>query len=164
MTAHTVSVFKFRVSSAPDVRVSTTPPVILPPGIQSPPASVVDSSFCGFRSVDCPLRLRVDDALAFRREDDKDWVDGWRAQLSCSASRRATLVTHLYTDQELAPEFLQQSLRRSLGPALGSAQHNQAQIEKLQILSWNLVLHVAQINAPWRTTSTELGTSSFLKK
>ena len=33
----------------PDVRVPTTPPVSLPPGIQSPPASDVDSSLSGFR-------------------------------------------------------------------------------------------------------------------
>ena len=123
-----------------------------------------DSSLCGFRSVDCPLRLRVDDAIAFRREDDKDWVDGWRAQLSCSASRRATLVTHLFSEQEPAHEFLQQSPCRSPGPTLGSGQRSLRQTEKLQILSWNLVLHVAQINAPWPATSTDLGTSSVLKK
>ena len=42
-----------------DVRVPTTPPVSLPPGIQSLPASDVDSSLSGFLSADCPLRLRV---------------------------------------------------------------------------------------------------------
>ena len=35
----------------------TTPPVCLPPGIQSPPASDADDSLAGFRAVDCPLRV-----------------------------------------------------------------------------------------------------------
>ena len=88
----------------PDVRVPTTPLVSLPPGRQSPPGSDVDSSLSGFRSVDCPLRLRVM-AFACLREDDKDWIDGWRTQLSSSATRHA----HLYTYQEPAPKLLQQS-------------------------------------------------------
>ena len=74
----------------------TTSPVSLPPGIQSPPATNVDSALSGFRSVDCPLRLRVDGAFACLRDDDEVWIDGWRA-LS-SASRHATLVAHLYPD------------------------------------------------------------------
>ena len=28
------------------------------------------------RAVDCPLRLRVDDAVSGIREDDEGWVDG----------------------------------------------------------------------------------------
>ena len=117
-----------------DVRVPTTAPVSPPPGIQSPPASdVVDTSLSGFRSVDCPFRLRVDDAFSCLREDDKDWIDGWRAQLSCSASRHASVLTHLHTDQEPAPEFLQQSPRRSLGPALGSGQRSRRQTDEFQV-------------------------------
>ena len=91
----------------------------------------------GFRSVDCPLRLRVDDALACLHEDDKDWFDEWRTQLSCWASRHATLVTHLFPDQEPPPEFLKKSPRRSHGSALGSHQHSWRLTDKIQILSWN---------------------------
>ena len=55
-----------------------------------------DSSLTGFRTVDCPQRLRVDDAFWSDQEDDNDWVDPWRTQLSSSASRHATLVSPLY--------------------------------------------------------------------
>ena len=57
----------------PDHRVPTTPPA----GFPWPPASDADSSLTGFRPVDCPFRLRVDDAFACYREDDKDWIDAW---------------------------------------------------------------------------------------
>ena len=46
-----------------DVRVPPTPPVSLPPGIQSPPASDIGSTLTSFRAVDCPVRLREDDAF-----------------------------------------------------------------------------------------------------
>ena len=55
----------------------TAPPDSLPPGFQSPPASDADSSLAGFRQVDCPLRLRVDDAFSSYQEDDSNWdIDG----------------------------------------------------------------------------------------
>ena len=68
----------------------TSPPVCLPPGFQSPSVSYADSTLTGFRAVDCPLRLRVDDGFACYREDDRDWMNSWRTQQSCSASRHAT--------------------------------------------------------------------------
>ena len=79
----------------PDSRMPSTPPVSLPPGFRSPSASDADSTFAGFRSFDCPLRLRVEDAFSCYREDDSDWVDAWCVQLSCLVSRHATLVAHL---------------------------------------------------------------------
>ena len=45
-------------------------------------------------------------------EDDSDWSDAWRTLLSCSASRHATLASHLHADRKPAPEFLEQSYRR----------------------------------------------------
>ena len=72
---------------------------------------------CGFRSVDCPLRHLLAVAKTIRIG-----LTAGVAQLSCSASGHTTLVTHLYTDQEPAPEFLQQSPRPTV---------------KLQVLSWN---------------------------
>ena len=47
----------------------------------------VDSTFAGFRAVDCPLRLRVSDAFSCYKEDDSDWMDIWRVQFSCPTSR-----------------------------------------------------------------------------
>ena len=132
MTAHTVGVFKFTASSSPGRSCADDPT-----GQPAPLASDVDSALSGFRSVDCPLRLRVDDAFACLREDDKDWVGGWRTQFSCPTSRHATLVAHLYADQEPSPEFLQQSPRRSPGPALDSGQRSRRQIDKLQVFSRN---------------------------
>ena len=68
-------------SPLPDVRVPTTPPVSLPPCSQSPPASDDDMSLTGFRPVDCPSRLRVDDAFECNREDDRDWCDEMNGNL-----------------------------------------------------------------------------------
>ena len=76
------------------------------------------SSLTGFRPVDCHLRLRVDDALSSYREDDMDWSDAWHTHQSCSSSRHATLISHLFAGCEPAPEFLSQSNRRCPGPAL----------------------------------------------
>ena len=75
-----------------DSRIPTTPPVCLPPGIQSLPASDADRSFARFRPVNCSLPLRVDDACSTNREDDSDWADLWHVQPSCPASRRDTLI------------------------------------------------------------------------
>ena len=99
--------------------------------------SLMPTARTGFRPVDYPLRLRVDDAFACSREDDKDWMDAWRTQKSCLASRHATLISHLYANRELAPEFLEQSPRRSLGLALRSDQRSWRLNDKLQSLSWN---------------------------
>ena len=98
------------------------PPAPLPPGIQSPPAADADSTLTGFRTVDCLLRFRVDDAFACYREDDRDWMDASRTEQSCSESRHTTLISHLYADRE---------------PARRSDQHSRRPTDKLQILSWN---------------------------
>ena len=92
-------------SPPPDDRAPTTLLVSLPPGFQSPPVSDADSTLTGFRAVDCPLRLRVDDASACYRQDDRDWMDAWRVQQSCLASGHTTPSSHLYADQESALEF-----------------------------------------------------------
>ena len=117
--------------------VPTTPLVTLPPGFQSLRSPDADGSLTGFRPVDCPQRLRVDDAFWSDQEYDNDWVDPWRTQLSSSASRHATLVSHLYAGRELAPEFLEKSPRRSPGRALGSDQRSRRETDKFQVLSWN---------------------------
>ena len=67
-------------SPHPNSRIPTTSPVSLPPGSQSPSVSDADSSFAGFRRVDCLMRLRVDDAFSSYREDDSDWDDAWRVR------------------------------------------------------------------------------------
>ena len=41
-----------------------TPPVCPPPGIQPPPAPDADDSLAGFRAVDCPMRLRIDEVFS----------------------------------------------------------------------------------------------------
>ena len=53
-------------------------------------------------------------------------------------SRHAILVVHIHSDQEQTLEFLQQSLRCSLGPVLGSDQRSPRRVDKLQISSWDL--------------------------
>ena len=117
-----MGVFKFTTSSAPGRSCADDP--------CQPPASDADSSLAGFRPLDCPLRLRVDDAFACYREDDKDWIDAWGTQQSCSASRHATLASHLYANREPAPE--EQSPRRSPGHALRSDQRSRRLTDKLQ--------------------------------
>ena len=96
-----------------------TPNVQLPPGIQSPPADA-DGSLTGFRRVDCPLRFRIVEALSSYREDHRDWCGAWRTHQSCSSSRRATLIPHLFTDCEPTPEFFWISRLASLLPPLFS--------------------------------------------
>ena len=46
-----------------DSRIPSTPPVIFPPGIQSPSASDAHNSFAGFRAVDCSMRFRMEGAF-----------------------------------------------------------------------------------------------------
>ena len=120
-----------------DDLVPTTPLVTLPPGFQSLRSPDADGSLIGFRPVDCPQRLRVDDAFWSDQEYDNDCVDPWRTRLSSSASRHATVVSHLYAGRELAPEFLEKSPRRSPGRALGSDQRSRRETDKFQVLSWN---------------------------
>ena len=60
-----------------------------------------------------------------------------RTHLTCSSSRRATLISHLYNDCEPDPEFLDRSPRRSPGLALKSDQPKWQPTDKLQILSGN---------------------------
>ena len=105
---------------------------------------------------DCPHRgcLQVHSFLRPRRSCVDDPT--CHPTTSCSASGHATIVTHLFSDQERALEFLQQ---RSPGPALGSYR-----LISFRSFPGTLVLHVAQINAPWRTMSTGLGTLTVLKQ
>ena len=140
-----------------------TPPGTLPPGFQLSPVSDANSTLTGFRAVDCPLRLRVDDVFVCYCEDDRDWMDAWRTQQSFSASRHATLFSDLYADREPAPDFLDQSLRRAGGLALRSDQRNLRQTDKLPIISWNpglargsdSSLLASYINVPWRVISVQ---------
>ena len=98
--------------SPPDSRIPTTSPVSLPAGILAPPASDFGGTLTGFRAVDCPVRLRV---------DDEGWVDGGRSQLSCSAS----IADRLPWSPTCTPpashlqRFLKKSPRRSHEKALG---------------------------------------------
>ena len=102
----------------PDVRIPTTQNVQPPPSISSSPASDAFGSLTGFRRVYGPLRLRTDDAFSSYREDDSKWNDAWRSHQSCSCSRRATLISHLFNDCEPTPEFLERlALIRSAQPA-----------------------------------------------
>ena len=118
-------------------RIPMTPDVQLPRGIQSPTASDADWSLAGFRRVDCPLRLLIDEAFSSYRDDDGDWCDARRTRQPCSSYRHATLISHLFASHEPAPEFLNLSPRQSPGPALKSDQLSQRPTDKLQILSWN---------------------------
>ena len=106
------------------------------------------------------LRLRADDAFSSYREDDSNWMDAWRVQQSSPASRRDTLISHLFADREPAPEFLEHSPRRSGEPALRSDQPNRRSTEKLQILSWigPLAQRGDQTRVHWQATSTVHGT------
>ena len=145
--------------------VPTTPPARLPPGFQSPPVSDADGSLTGLRQVDCPLRLRVDEAFASYREDDRDGNDAWGTEQSCSASRHVTLISHLFADREPAPEFMEQSPRRFPGPALRSDQRSWRQTDKLQIFSWNHGLArvsdpstpASHLNGPWHVICIQEG-------
>ena len=114
------------------------------------------------RPVGCPLRLRVDDAFGCFRGDDTDWINGWRTQLSCSPKRHAALVTHLFTDQEPASVFKRSVALPVLLLALIPAAV--AQLTTSSCFSGTLVVHVAQINALWRTTSMDPGTSSATRR
>ena len=102
-----------------------------------PPLTDADGSLTGFRRVNCPLRLRIDEALTSYREDEGDWCDAWRTHQPCSSSRSATLTSHRYNDCEPAPEFLDRSPRPSPGFALQSDQRSQRPTDKMQIFSWN---------------------------
>ena len=66
-----------------------------------------------------------------------DWVDAWGTQQSCSASWHATLVSDLCANREPAPEFMEQSPRRSPVPALRSDQRSLRLTDRLQLLSLN---------------------------
>ena len=85
-------------------------------------------------------------------------VDPWRNQLTYSASKHATLVSHLHADSESAPEFLEKLSRRSTGPALGSDQRRWRQSDKFQVLSWNAG------PAHGKFASTDHGTQFVFKK
>ena len=104
-----------------------------------------------FRRVNCPLRLRTDDAFSSYREDDSNWSDAWRTPAG------ATLSFLTFNDCEPTPEFLDGSLRRSLGPALKSDQPSQQRTEKLQVLSWNPRRARGSDPIHWPRTSTARG-------
>ena len=94
-----------------DDLVPTTPLVSLPPGFQMPTAHSLASAHSTARCVFVWTTLSRSD-----QEDGNDWVRSWRTQLTCSASRHATLVSHLYAGREPAPEFLEQPHRRRSSP------------------------------------------------
>ena len=135
----------------PDVRVPATPPVGLPPGIQSPPASDTGSARVCFRPLECPLQLRVDDAFASLREDDEDWVDGWHCRLSCADGKRATLVSHLYPAHEPPAEFLKKSTAPTGRPSAPTSTAG-AQLTSSRSSPGTLGLHAALVSALWPTT------------
>ena len=76
-----------------------------PPPDERIPTTDAYGSLTGFRRVDCPLRFRIVEALSSYREDHRDWCGAWRTHQSCSSSRRAILISHLFTDCEPTPEF-----------------------------------------------------------
>ena len=105
--------------------------------IQSTPPSDADSSFAGCRAVDCPMRLRVEDAFSCCREDDSDWFDAWHLKLSCMASRRETLLAHPFQEHEPGPKHSQPPSHRAAGPALRPDQKNKRPPDRLRLLSWH---------------------------
>ena len=121
----------------PPDRSSTpmTPPVRLPPGIQSPLASDADDSLAGVRAVDCPMRLRIDDVFSCYREDDSDWFDAWRHHQSSPAIRELTLKAHLYPRHELKPNHSLTVQRPYTQSALLPGRDNRRCSDRLQILS-----------------------------
>ena len=148
----------------PDSRIPTTPPVSLPPGIQSPFAQDADNSSAGFRAVDCPMRLRVEDALSCRREDDSDWFDAWRVQLCCQASRRDALPARLYPDWE-QNQSIPAAISFAAGPSLRRDHWNNRPSDRLQLLSWNPGpfrgldpnLLASHLNGPWHVVCVQGG-------
>ena len=112
------------------------------------PASDADGSLTSFRRVDCPSMLRTDVAFSSCREDDRDWSDAWRYHQSCSSSRRATLISHLFYDLEPTPEFLDRSPRRSPGPALKSGPTGD-RLTSCKSCHGTQDLHVGLIPAYW---------------
>ena len=58
-----VDLEQLSASAASGQQDTILPPVILPPGIQSPSASDADNSFAGVRAVDCPMRIRMEGAF-----------------------------------------------------------------------------------------------------
>ena len=104
---------------------------------QERPASDADGSLSGFRQVDCPLRLRFDEALSTYRDDDGD------------SRARGALTSHVLqagvppscpTCSTIASLLLSSWIVRPAGPpgpALKSDQPNGRPTDKLQILSWN---------------------------
>ena len=87
----------------PDSRTPTTPPVSLPPG--DPVASCFSYRRHAHRVVDCPSAACGRSLLVLSRGWTKVWVDGWRSRRSCDATKRATLVSHLYPAREPPPDF-----------------------------------------------------------
>ena len=85
------------------------PPASLPPGFQSPPPSLtVTVRLLVSRAVECPLRLRVDDAFSFTEKTTATGsmlgvcsvlghADQEPAHEFSETSRHETLMVHLYT-------------------------------------------------------------------
>ena len=75
------------------------------PAFSRSPASDADGSLSGFRQVDCPLRLRMDEALPSYREDDGDWCDHGALTSHVLQAGGPLSFFHLHNDCEPAPEF-----------------------------------------------------------
>ena len=156
--SHTVGAVEFSTFSAPDRRVPTTPPVCLLPGFRLPPASDADSSlYLVWPNLIARYGSASTTLFASLREDDKTWFDGLRTHLSYSASRHATLASYLYAVREPFSEFVDESPRRSPGPAVGSDQRSR-RLTSSRSSAGTLDLHVAWICVPWQITSTDPGT------
>ena len=110
----------------------TTPPVRLPPGIQSPPASDADDSLAEVRAVDCPMGLRIDDVFSCYREDDSNWFDSWRRQQSSPAIREVTLKAHVSLGHESKPDHSPPAQRPHTQSALRPGRDNRRCSDRLQ--------------------------------
>ena len=120
----------------------TTPPVRLPPGIQSPLASDADDSLAGVGAVDCPMRLRIDDVFSCYREDDSDWFDAWRRQQCSPAIRELTLKAHLYPGHEPKPNHSLPAQRPDTQSALRPSRDNRR-------------CSACHLNGPWHTVCVQ---------
>ena len=107
----------------------------------------------GFRTVDCPLRLRTDEAFSTFRDDDKDWRDAWHTHQPCSSSRRATLISNLHNDCEqhrlpMVHALMHRHREHRLGavrkkfPANSENTNRKTRLSKCRTLSTTIIGHV----------------------
>ena len=71
-----------------------------------------DTGGAGFRTIDCPLRLRVDDAFSCPRQEDEGWVDGWLS----SAVLRGQQACHLGFPPALRPRAASEVCKQVASP------------------------------------------------